>query len=105
MSSLKDDSFASLLVKYGVASSLTGSADGVNYNIAEAPLYFVRSGGIGLSQTHPFNYAGQTTYVWSAMASSSRNSAHYFNFNGSNNVRPSHYDARYGGVSLRCLAS
>ena len=105
VSSLKDDSFASLLVKYGVASSLTGSADGVNYNIAEAPLYFVRSGGIGLSQTHPFNYAGQTTYVWSAMASSSRNSAHYFNFNGSNNVRPSHYDARYGGVSLRCLAS
>ena len=104
MSSLKDDSFASLLVKYGVASSLTGSADGVNYNIAEAPLYFVRSGRIYLPAPRPFYYAGQNGGYWSSAPSPSGGSAYNLNYSLSG-VNLSNNNNRFDGDSLRCLAS
>ena len=41
-----NDSFYNLLKNYGLTSSVQGSSDGVNYNIATTPLYFVRSGWV-----------------------------------------------------------
>ena len=104
MSSLKDDSFASLLVKYGVASSLTGSADGVNYNIAEAPLYFVRSGSLLYDDPSPLLGAGQYGVYWSSFAHSYSYIAYYLYFSSSGVYLSTNY-GRFYGDSLRCLAS
>ncbi len=109
----KSGSFQNMLSKYGLASSVTGSADGVNYNIAAAPLYFVRSGNVylpGISGA-TFRYAGRSGLWWSSRASST---------NASGTTMPSAYDLRFGptvvspsygpwerwnGRPLRCLST
>ena len=109
----KSGSFQNMLSKYGLAGSVTGSADGVNYNIAAAPLYFVRSGYVYLPGVSgaTFRGAGIYGYDWSSRASSTRSdgaaipSAYYLDFNAST-VHPSFgpYE-RWRGFPLRCLST
>ncbi len=84
--------------------------DGVNYNIAAAPLYFVRSGLVILPSTAgTFGYAGVDGYEWSSRAavytSSTSATAYYLGFNAST-VYPSYgpYE-RWRGRPLRCLST
>ena len=103
----KSGSFQNMLSKYGLASSVTGSADGVNYNIAAAPLYFVRSGYVHLAYTAgTFRLAGFLGYEWSSRVSPSSNTlAYWFEFLATES-RPSWGpDARCAGLPLRCLST
>ncbi len=103
----KSGSFQNMLSKYGLASSVTGSADGVNYNIAAAPLYFVRSGHINPSNSAgTFRSAGYLGYEWSSRTSpSSSTLAYWFEFNATES-RPSWGPLnRYNGLPLRCLST
>ncbi len=103
----KSGSFQNMLSKYGLASSVTGSADGVNYNIAAAPLYFVRSGRLSLAvSAGTLGYAGIYGYEWSSRVSpSSTTLAYWFEFNATES-RPSWGPSnRYLGLPLRCLST
>ena len=68
-------SFYALLAPYGIATginsgSVTGTGtDGKSYNIAEAPLYFVRSGFYGLGYGG-LRHTGLSNYLWSSRAAS-----------------------------------
>ena len=101
----KSGSFQNMLSKYGLASSVTGSADGVNYNIAAAPLYFVRSGRVTLPNTAgTFRLAGLEGHWWSSRGASSATDAYGLTFNTA--VYPSNGpNARWYGFSLRCLST
>ena len=102
----KSGSFQNMLSKYGLASSVAAG----QYNIAAAPLYFVRSGRIGLTVTAgTFGYAGQNGDGWSSRAaaytSSTSATAYGLGFNEST-VYPSggpYY--RWYGFPLRCLST
>ncbi len=100
----KSGSFQNMLSKYGLASSVTGSADGVNYNIAAAPLYFVRSGYVYLPNTAgTLRYAGLHGDWWSARGDAATSAyGLYFNATG---VYPSNGDVRWHGYPLRCLST
>jgi len=99
----KSGSFQNMLSKYGLASSVTGSADGVNYNIAAAPLYFVRSGHLYPHDGKSWG-AGQYGYDWSSRSYSTTAYAYSLNFLASD-VTPSNYGYRYDGFPLRCLST
>ena len=87
--------------------------DGKNYNIAAAPLYFVRSGYVFLPGVSgdTFRYAGIDGYDWSSRASSTRYdgaaipSAYSLDFYAST-AHPSNgpYE-RWHGFPLRCLST
>ncbi len=103
-------SFYALLAPYGIATginsgSVTGTGtDGKSYNIAEAPLYFVRS-GMFFSNIARLRYSGLGGYGWSSKADSTDNRyAHHLGFNESNVDSSSHDDRRWYGFPLRCLA-
>ena len=87
----------------GVQSNVSGTGvDGKSYNIAQQPLFFVRSGllnpnGPGLSTT------GYQAYYWSSTPHSNGTNAYNLNFNNSG-VNPSNNNDRLNGFSLRCLA-
>ena len=102
----KSGSFQNMLSKYGLAGSVTGSADGVNYNIAAAPLYFVRSGVVALPGVSgaTFRGAGIYGYDWSSRGSAATN-AYSLAFHAST-VHPSFgpYE-RWRGFPLRCLST
>ena len=97
-----------MLSKYGLASSVAAG----QYNIAAAPLYFVRSGHVNLTvSAGTFRYAGQWGYDWSSRGSSTRfdgvatPSAYVFAFSGTG-VNPSHGPGdRFLGFPLRCLST
>ena len=104
-----NDSFYNLLKNYGLTSSVQGSSDGVNYNIATTPLYFVRSGYIN-TQMGRSRYAGIGGNYWSSVAASKLSSgtvtpsAYNLNFNATG-VGPSNGPSyRWFGFPLRCLA-
>ena len=93
-----------MLSKYGLASSVAAG----QYNIAAAPLYFVRSGDLNPNDGKSWN-AGLYGYWWSSRGSSTRYdgvatpSAYNLNFNATG-VNPSNGpNNRYNGFSLRCL--
>ena len=63
--------------------------DGVNYNIAAAPLYFVRSGYVYLPNTAgTLRYAGLDGHWWSSRSDSTTTNAYGLYFNASD-VNPS----------------
>ena len=97
----KSGSFQNMLSKYGLASSVTGSADGVNYNIAAAPLYFVRSGEFNIGDIWGIGLYG---HAWSSTPYSTTNYARYFLFHGTG-LMPNRFDNRYYGYPLRCLST
>ena len=68
-----------------------------------APLYFVRSGFVSISNSK-LRFSGQDGYDWSSMSYSTTNGAYYLNFSGSG-VSPSNLNDRWFGFPLRCLAS
>ena len=104
-----NDSFYNLLVNYGLTSSVTGSADGVNYNIATTPLYFVRSGAIHV-QMGRLRSLNANGYDWSITASSkhfnrlSTPSSYYLNITIAEIDSSSGPDNRWDAFPLRCLA-
>ena len=104
----KSGSFQNMLSKYGLASSVTGSADGVNYNIAAAPLYFVRSGGFylnaGAAGGPHSGYLGYHGLFWSSRSDSTTANAYNLYFLASN-VNPSNSTDRWRGFPLRCLST
>ena len=85
--------------------------DGVNYNIAAAPLYFVRSGHVSLANTAgTLRVAGTYGHYWSSRASSTNASgisvpSAYNLYFLASNVNPSYSDVRYRGFPLRCLST
>ena len=91
-----------MLEKYGLQSSVASG----NYNIAREPLYFVRSGLVGLDYGS-LRHSGRIGYDWSrsavAYSSASSASSYWFEFTASES-RPSTgpYD-RYHGCPVRCL--
>ena len=90
-----------MLSKYGLASSVAAG----QYNIASAPLYFVRSGVVdppGVSGG-TFRYAGIYGYWWSSRTYSS--STHAYNLVITSGVNSSSEGVRYVGFSLRCLST
>ena len=96
-----------LLIKQHICIIKTFSyliaTDGVNYNIAAAPLYFVRSGAVVLAYTAgTFRLAGLIGYEWSSRVSPSSNTlAYWFEFNATES-RPSWGpNNRYNGLPLR----
>ena len=97
-----------MLSKYGLASSVAAG----QYNIAAAPLYFVRSGVINLTvSAGTFRYAGQWGDDWSSRASSTRYdgsaipSAYYLAFTATGVTPSAGPSTRYYGFSLRCLST
>ena len=105
-----NDSFYNLLVNYGLTSSVTGSAGGVNYNIATTPLYFVRSGFIHLYGKSFFKHGGDYGEIWSTLASSkyvtgsTMPSAYYFEFKITDVYPTRGPNERWLSFPLRCLA-
>ncbi len=102
----KSGSFQNMLSKYGLASSVAAG----QYNIAAAPLYFVRSGGVDPSVTAgTFRYAGQLGYGWSSRAaaytSSTSATAYNLAFNESTVYPSDGPNHRWVGFSLRCLST
>ena len=104
----KSGSFQNMLSKYGLASSVAAG----QYNIAAAPLYFVRSGHVALPGVSggTFRYAGQVGYGWSSRGAdniwgSAGLGDYYLAFNATG-VYPSYGPGnRYAGFSLRCLST
>ena len=77
----------------------------LGYNIAKAPLYYVRSGFFAINSGY-LRVFGAGGYYLSSRASSDAINAYYFVF-VTNAVHPSYYDYngyRYVGFPLRCLA-
>ncbi len=104
----KSGSFQNMLSKYGLASSVAAG----QYNIAAAPLYFVRSGYVDPSvSAGTFRYAGILGYWWSSRGSSTRYdgvatpSAYVLNFNATGVYPSAGPHNRYLGFSLRCLST
>ena len=101
-----------LLIKQHICIIKTFSyliaTDGVNYNIAAAPLYFVRSGGFYLDAGTvggPHSGAmGRTGRFWSSRSDSTTTIAYHLYFNASG-VDPSGYGNRWSGLPLRCLST
>ena len=95
-----------MLSKYGLASSVAAG----QYNIAAAPLYFVRSGIVAPTvAAGTFRLAGQAGFGWSSRAaaytSSTWATAYLLAFHAST-VYPSDGPyGRYDGRSLRCLST
>ena len=95
-----------------MASSVSGTGvDGVAYNIAAGPLYFVRSGSFYLANTAGvLRYAGQLGYWWSSRGAdtvwgSAGLGGYYLGFNA-NDVNPSNGpNTRWPGFPLRCLST
>ncbi len=80
--------------------------DGVNYNIAAAPLYFVRSGYITLPiAAGTFRDAGIADLYWSSRSYSMSTRAYnlLFNANEVNSLRNDY--ARWYAFPLRCLST
>ncbi len=77
--------------------------DGVNYNIAEAPLYFVRSGNIGIA-TGKLEVASERGFIWSSYAGSDVNYTYSLVINA-DNIIPSGYGYRnrWHAFPLRCV--
>ena len=101
----KSGSFQNLLSKYGVASSVSGTGvDGVAYNIAAGPLYFVRSGYVHLPNTAgTLRTAGRNADYWSSRADATTTA---YNLYFGTAVYPSGGpNIRYYGFSLRCLST
>lgn len=100
----KSGSFQNMLSKYGLASSVAAG----QYNIAAAPLYFVRSGHLYLANSAgTFRTAGFNGIYWSSRAaaytSSTSATAYYLQVEPSA-VKPSNGPFhRFLGFSLRCL--
>ena len=85
-------------------------ADGVNYNIAAAPLYFVRSGYLAPNDGKSW-HAGQNGDLWASRGASTRYdgvttpNAYSLAFNVTG-VYPSNGPTdRFYGFSLRCLST
>ena len=103
----KSGSFQNMLSKYGLASSVAAG----QYNIAAAPLYFVRSGYIYLPNTAgTFRVAGISGAWWSSRGADniwgSAGLGGYYLYFGATGVGPSDGpDNRYYGFSLRCLST
>ncbi len=81
------------------------ATDGVNYNIAAAPLYFVRSGYVHLPNTAgTLRHAGLHGDWWSSRGDAATG-AYHLNFTATG-VSPSFGpDNRWHGFPLRCLST
>ncbi len=105
-----NDSFYNLLVNYGLTSSVTGSADGIDYNIATTPLYFVRSGYIRISSGYLLA-ASSVGYAWINLTSSKLPnnapiaSTYYLTFNSTSIRALDGPYERWLTFPLRCLIS
>ena len=102
----KSGSFQNMLSKYGLASSVAAG----QYNIAAAPLYFVRSGDVELPiTTGTFRFAGVGGIYWSSRAaadtSSTSATAYYLAFDESTVYPSSGPSTRWNGFPLRCLST
>ena len=98
-----------LLIKQHICIIKTFSyliaTDGVNYNIAAAPLYFVRSGIVYLAGTAgTFRYAGLYADYWSSRGSAATN-AYSLAFHASTVDPSSGPYMRWHGFPLRCLST
>lgn len=101
--------YAYLLRQYGLAStwdsgslSGTSSVNGATYNIAQSPLFFVRSGSIWYGDPTPFNGASLTSAYWSSRAGSSTGVAYGVYFD-ERSTYPSNGRFVYSGYPIRCL--
>ena len=109
-SNMKAGSFYSLLSQYGVSSSVQGTGDYAQYNIAKAPLYFVRSGYVGINHGRLW-LSGIYGYDWSSTASSTRDdgaavpSGYYLLFDATGVLPASGPRHRWNGFPLRCLST
>ena len=83
----------------GSFGGLVGSLNSTT--ITQAPYYFNPSGNVGSGSLRG---AGRSGAYWSSTAYSSTSFAYYLYF-PSDHVYPSHYNNRYVGQSVRCLAS
>ena len=105
----ENGSFYALLAPYGIATginsgSVTGTGtDGKSYNIAEAPLYFVRSGYVYINSGR-LRHSGISGYGWSTRANSSDDQNAYYLYFDASGVYPSTNFYRWVGFPLRCLA-
>ena len=102
----ENGSFYALLAPYGIATGINSgtveSADG-QYNIAEAPLYFVRSGVANIMTGRLWAF-GLNGYWWSSRSNvSDFRYAYDLHFNASSVNSAFNYD-RYLAFPLRCLA-
>ena len=104
------DSFYNLLVKYGLQEKVGGATsyddNDQGYNIAKAPLYFVRSGYTDISGGRLRNF-GQTGNWWSSTAltytSSTDARTSVLSLNAAS-IYLSSSSNRWNGFYLRCLA-
>ena len=99
-------SFGYLLSQYGLASTITGiGVDAQNYDIALAPLYFVRGGYVYYNSSSPMRAvinAGMGGYYWSSVAGHTRGGSYNLDF--STGVIPSMHGGAVDGTTIRCIA-
>ena len=98
-----------LLIKQHICIIKTFSyliaTDGVNYNIAAAPLYFVRSGAVVLAYTAgTFRSAGVGGDWWSSRGDAATN-AYNIHFSATGVLPSSGPNSRWHGFPLRCLST
>ena len=108
----REDSFYRLLLAYGYpktggyeingGNGYTPILKGPNQNISESPIYLTRGGYVNIT-TGSLRGAGYGGYYWASTAYPSELYAYNLHFN-STNVFPSHYDHRWVGFTVRCLA-
>ena len=97
----KSGSFQNMLSKYGLASSVAAG----QYNIASAPLYFVRGGYVVLPITAgTFRNAGREGRWWSSRAVAAT-TAYYLLFNATAVYPSNGPNSRWHGFPLRCLST
>ena len=94
--STRSGEYQALMNAYSISSNDAGSTA-----LVFAPLYFVRSGYVSSGS---LLFAGNESDYWSSTAYSDTSDAYFLYFT-LGYVRPSGYDTRYNGQSVRCLAS
>lgn len=100
----ENGTFGFMLSKYGLTSSVRGKGtDGHDYNIASAPLSYVRSGDVSLVYG-TLRIAGGYGYGWSAQSYSSGGTNAYNLYFGASDVAPSYGSNRNIAFPIRCIA-
>ncbi len=84
---------------FTTAADIANNADGSN-RIRSAPYNFPYAGNV---YNGSLRYVGSSGVYW-LRAANSTDYAYVLDFN-STNVNPASYDNRYGGISIRCVAT
>ena len=97
-----DKELDNLFIIYNVITAIGSNtySNGGFGKLVDAPLYFIRAGGIGAGGSPAFNVGG-VGYSW--YSTSDTNTAYTLRFT-KNEIKTDHLDTKADGLTIRCLA-